>query len=91
MQKLYMTPTGVKILGVSPTGVQKLGMTGVKNLGVSNRCAKKGKTGVKNLGVSGRCTKIEHDRCAKTVHDTDRCTNIGCVTDRYAKIGHDRC
>ena len=41
--------------------------------------------------MSGRCTKIGHDRCAKTVHDTDRCTNIGCVTERYAKIGHDRC
>ena len=37
-----MTPTGVLILGVSPTGVQKLGMTGVKNLGVSSRCAKIG-------------------------------------------------
>ena len=41
-QKLYMTPTGILILGVSPTGVQKLGMTGVKNLGVSDRCAKMG-------------------------------------------------
>ena len=50
-----------------------------------------GMTGVKIMGVSGRCTKIGHDRCAKTVHDTDRCTNIGCVTDRYAKIGHDWC
>ena len=37
VHKLYMTLTGVLILGVSPTGVQKLGMTGV-----SSRCAKIG-------------------------------------------------
>ena len=42
MQKLYITPTGIQILGVSPTGVQKLGMTGVQNLGVNDRCAKMG-------------------------------------------------
>ena len=69
-----MTPTGVQILGVSPTGVLKLGMTGVKNPGVSSRCA-----------------KIGHDRCEKTVHDVNRCTNIGRITDRCEKIGHDRC
>ena len=27
------------------------------------------------------------DRCAKTVHDTDRCTNIGCVTKGVQKLG----
>ena len=68
------------------TVVQKLYMTptGVQILGVSPTGVQKlGMPGVKNLGVS--------DRCAKTVHDADRYTKIGCVTDRCSKIGHDRC
>ena len=55
--------------------MQKLGMTGVKNLGVGVRCAKIG---------HDRCAKT---RCAKIGQDMH--TNIRCETDRCANIEPD--
>ena len=76
VQKLYMTPTGVLILGVSLTGVQKLGKTSVKNLGVSSRCAKIG---------HDRCQELymTPDRYTNIGCVTDRCANIEPDTDSH--------
>ena len=64
---------GVQILGVTPTDVQKLGMAGVKKLGVSDRCAK---------------IRHDTDRRTNIGCETDRCANIepDSDTDRHGTI-----